>query len=166
MDQDFEHMRLASSLHETVHDVLEMRYRFLSGLDAAIQAPPEQTIYRKSSMLNIDGSFTTIPAKLHPSLSVSKTKAPTSQGPKMRRFKSPTAQQPNIANAAADPPREVEGCLMLFKGATMKRLEKVLRYDESLDFEALLSSTPTDFSRTVNGLFFTKQYTVAWEFAK
>ena len=42
MDQVFGYMRLGSSLHETVHDMMDMRYRFLRGLDAHIQARGRQ----------------------------------------------------------------------------------------------------------------------------
>ena len=62
MDPDFEYMRLSATLKETVYDMLEMRYEFLSGLDDVVKGPAINSFARNSSRLNADDTFTTVPA--------------------------------------------------------------------------------------------------------
>ncbi len=62
MDLNFEYMRLRSSLNETVLDMIQMKYEFLSSLDSVIKHPISHSVGRSSSQLNADGTFSTTPA--------------------------------------------------------------------------------------------------------
>ena len=55
---------------------------------------------------------------------------------------------------------------MLYKGGALERLESVFREDESLDFFALASNPPTDFSFFDKGLYLTMQAELAWKYAQ
>lgn len=55
---------------------------------------------------------------------------------------------------------------MFYKGGALGRLESVFRADGSLDFVALGSTPPTEFSYYIKGLYLTKQAEVAWKYAQ
>ncbi|KAI9839655.1 MAG: hypothetical protein M1819_002281 [Sarea resinae] len=74
--------------------------------------------------------------------------------------------EPSAATEIEEPPREVEGHTIFFKGATMARFGQFLKDDGTLNFSALGSTPPEDFDYFVRGLYLTKMCAVAWEYAQ
>lgn len=62
MDPEFEYMRLSATLKDSVYDMLDLRYKFLSNLDDVVRGPPSHSLTRKSSRLKVDDSFSTTSA--------------------------------------------------------------------------------------------------------
>lgn len=48
----------------------------------------------------------------------------------------------------------------------MKRLESIFNTDESLSFNTILSTPPTDVSRNIRDVYLIKQAEVLWEYAQ
>ena len=160
MDPDYKDMRLSGSLKEWVSELFNTRYEFLNGLDAVVKGPPSLSLGRKTSSLDFNGKFST---KSAPPIS---PRTSSSSGPKLGTFK--LSPQPQIASAIEGPSGVLDEHLMLFKGAAISRLEKVHLANGHLNFAALSSSPPGDFSDSFRGggLYFTKQEAVAWRYVQ
>lgn len=154
MAEEFRDMRLSGSLKEWVINMIEMRSEFLVALDDIIKAPPHRNINRRVSKMDIDGSMTTLAGPEIPARSSSKT-------PKTGTFGSSS-----LATTAAKPPRFLDQHTMFYKGGEIHRLESIYAEAGGLNFAAIGSTPPNDFSRNVRGLCLTKHEQVAWRYAQ
>ena len=155
-DQD---MRLSGSLKEWITEMMNIRYDFLKALDHIIQAPPMSILARKSSKPTLDGSFSIQAAPAIPT----RVSSQIGKTPPAGSFKAPN---PGITTLTENPPRQLDGHVILFKGAAAPRLDKLFKANGELDFRAIVSIPPGDFSKGFSGLYITKDYQVAWRYAK
>ena len=154
MAEEFRDMRLSGSLKEWVIDMMEMRSEFLVGLNDVIKASPHRNTNRRVSKMDIDGSITTLAGPEIPARSSSKT-------PKTGTFGSSS-----LATTAAEPPRFLDQHTMFYKGGAIRRLETIYAEAGGLNFAAIGSTPPGDFSPTLRGLYLTKHEQVAWRYAQ
>jgi hypothetical protein len=152
-------MRLSGSLKEWITEMMNIRYDFLKGLDHIIQTPPTSVLARKSSRPTMDGSFSIQAAPAIPA----RVSSQFGKAPPARSF---TAPDPAVATVTENAPRQLDGHVMLLKGAVAPRLDKLFKKNGELNFRTIASTAPEDFSKGFNGLYFTKQYEVAWRYAK
>lgn len=151
-------MRLSGSLKDWLWQMFEMRYEFLLTLDNILQAPPGNTLDCKSSKQPLDGSFTTNSAPALPAC----VSGQASEEPKSGSFQAP---RPQIATVANDPPKQMDGHVMLFTSFARSRLHALFQPDGGLNFTALLSRGAGDFAKR-DGLYFTKTFDMAWRRAQ
>ena len=150
MQEDMKDMRLSGSLKHWVLEMMEMRYDFLKTLDRVLQAPPTTTLGRKSIKPAIGGSFSTKSAPpVPPRLS-----RKAGKGPELGTFK---PASPNPATTSEDPPKQMDGHTMLFKGAARTRLDNMFLANAVLNFGAI-RSTPLEIFQTA--LVFTSRRTL------
>lgn len=138
--------------------MFEMRYDFLLTLDKVLQAPPAHTLTRKSSKPSLDGSFTTKTAPAIPA----RVSSQASKEPKSGSFQAP---KPQLATVADDPPKSLDGHVMLLKGVARSRLDGLFKSGEALNFQAMISRGVGDFNK-FGGLYFTRIFEVAWQDAQ
>lgn len=158
MTSQMKSMRLSGSLKDWIWQMFEMRYEFLLTLDNVLQAPSVNTLGRKSSKPSLGGSFITKSAPAIPA----RVSSQASKEPKSGSFQAPT---PQIATVAEDPPKQMDGHVMLLKGLVRSRLDGFFKPNEVLNFQALLSRGAGDFD-TLGGLYFTTIFDVAWRYAQ
>ena len=151
-------MRLSGSLKDWIWQMFEMRYEFLLTLDNVLQAPPVNTLDRQSSKPSLDGSFTTKSVPVIPARNSSQA----FEGQKSGSCQAPT---PQIATVAEDPPRQMDGHVMLFKSPARSRMDGLFKPNGGLNFHALLSRGAGDFAK-LGGLYFTKTFDMAWRYAQ
>lgn len=156
MDPEFADMRLSGSLKYWIVQMLEDRYHFLLTLDDVIKEPPTKTLGKKTSSLGLDNKIFTKAGPAVPPRSSSKA-------PALGAFDPP---KPDIATATDEPPNSLPDHLMLWKGGAMTRLESLIREDKTLNFQALASTPPGDFSSISRGLYLTKHEQVAYRYAE
>ena len=154
-----EEMRLSGSLKQWITEMMEIRYDFLKTLDSVIQAPPASVLARKSSKPTVDGTFSTQEAPAIPPRISSKA----GKAPPVGIFNAP---KPEIATATENPPQQLDGHVMLLKGAAASRLDKMVKSNGQLNFGTIVSTPPGDFSKRFRGLYLTENYQVAWKYAK
>ena len=159
MKNDVMEMRLSGSLKQWIYEMMEIRYDFLLTLDSVIQTPSTSTLGRKSSKPAFHGSFSTQPAPAIPP----RVSSQAGKGLELGSFNVP---QPTLATVADDPPKQLEGHVMLLKGAARPRLDKLFMADGRLNFAAIGSTPPGDFSQSFRGVYLTKNYEVAWKYAQ
>lgn len=153
MKPEVEIMRLSGSLKHWVAEMLDIRYEFLKGLDRIIKELVVTTLGRISSKPALDGSFTTVPpASISPPVHA--------ESSKMIPSSSSSAPQPQIAILTTDPPKQLDGHVMLLKGAARPRLDMLFLPSGQLNFAAIGSTPPGDFSKSFRDLYFTKSYEV------
>ena len=82
--------------------------------------------------------------------------------------KTPPAGSANagITTLIDNPPRQLDGHIVLFKAGAATRFDKLFMPNGELNFQAIASTPPGDFSKSFSGLYFTKDYQVAWRYAK
>lgn len=158
MKPEWRSMRLAGSLKTWIWELFEARYDFLRTLDSVLQTPPFVTLGRKTSKPSLGGSFTTKAAPPIPA----RVSSQVSQEPKFGFF---SAQKPSIATAAAEPPKKLDGHIILLKGIARPRLDHLFKPDGRLEFQSLISRIVGDFNK-LGGLYFRKDYEVAWRYAQ
>jgi hypothetical protein len=149
------HMRVNSTAKETAIWMMEMRYEFLQALDNFIESPAKG-LGRKVSHLDLSGRLQPGTPAIPPR-SDSKGKGQPSSG----IFEA----GPSISTKAREPPSELLGCQLFYKGGSVARLEKLNNPDGTLSLQRLVSTPPTDFSARTAGLYLTKQEKVAFEYA-
>ena len=159
MRDDMKEMRLSGSLKHWIFEMMEIRYEFLKTLDRIVQAPPEHTLGRRSSKPAFSGSFSMQPAPVIPP----RFSSQAGKGPEHGSFKAPKSE---LATVADDPPTQLDGHVLLFKGAAQPRLNSMFMANGQLNFGAIGSTPPGDFSKSFRGLYFTKNYEVAWKYAR
>ena len=151
-------MREMASANEWVILMMTMRFEFLEDLDDIIKTP-SRGVERPASRITPSGELWRIGEKGPeiPERGSSKGKLP----PK-GKF------QPGLSTAvkSQESPLQVEGCTIFYKGGALGRLESVFKADGSLNFMALRSTPPTDFSDSIRGLYLTKQAEIAWKHAQ
>ncbi len=69
------------------------------------------------------------------------------------------------ATVAEDPPKQMNGHVMLLQGVARSRLDRLFHPDGDLHFPALVSRGAGDFG-PFSGLYFTKNFDVAWQHAQ
>jgi hypothetical protein len=158
MTSQMRSMRLSGSLKDWIWQMFEMRYEFLLTLDNVLQAPSVHTLGRIASKPSLGGSFTTKSALALPA----RVSSQASQGPNSGSFQAPT---PQIATVAEDPPKQIDGHVMLLKGLARSRLDGLFQPNGALNFHALLSRGTGDFD-SLGGLYFTKTFDMAWRDAQ
>lgn len=104
--------------------MIEARYEFLRTIDDIIEAPEANTLGRKSSKLTLDNNTITIPGSVLPH------RGSSSQGSKKGTFAPPP--KPAITTEVQDSPTHVPGHVMLWKSATLQRLEKMRIHKEMI----------------------------------
>lgn len=163
MTSEMRCMRLSGSLKDWIWQMFEMRYEFLLTLDNVLQAPPVNNLGRKSSKPSLGGSFST---KSDPALPAH-VSSQASKGPKSGSFQAPT---PQIATVAEDPPKQMDGHVMLLKSLARSSLDGLFKPKGVLNFQALLSRGAGDFTKgdfsKLGGLYFTKTFDIAWRYAQ
>lgn len=158
MAPEAQEMREMASANEWAILMMTMRYEFLEDLDAIIKTPskgvkrPTSRITPSGELLKIREGGPEIPER-----GSSKGKLPP---------KGKFQADPSTAVKTPEPPTEIEACRMFYKGGALGRLESVFKTDGYLDFMALRSTPPTDFSHSTRGLYLTKQAEVAWKYAQ
>lgn len=157
MDPAYEHMRLSGSLKEWAIMMIEARYEFLVNLDDTIKAPEVNTLGRKSSKISLEKTIINTPGGVIP------PRGSSSQGPKKGTFAPPS--KPTIATEVHEPPSKLPEHITLWKGASLTRLNSLIQPQGALNFVNLASNPPGDFT-SLRGLYFTKQESVAYEYAK
>lgn len=68
MSEEYKDMRLSDSLKDWTIEMMKMRFGFLMSLDNVIKAPPSQSIDRKVSWMDVDGSMKTLVGSKIPSI--------------------------------------------------------------------------------------------------
>ncbi|MCJ1427260.1 hypothetical protein MMC29_005163 [Sticta canariensis] len=137
-------MRDVASANEWAILMITMRFEFLECLDDIIKTP-SRGVERPASCITPSGELWRI----------------IEAGPPKVNFKA----SPSTA-VKPQPPAEIEGCRMFYRGGALRRLESVFKAGGSLNFGALRSASPTDFSDSTRGLYLTKQAEVAWKYAQ
>lgn len=158
MTSKMKSIRLSDSLKDWIWQMFEMRYEFLRTLDKVLQAPPVNTLGRNASRPLLDGSFITKPAPAIPAL----VSDEISKEPKSGSFQAPT---PQIATVAEDPPKQMDGHVMLYMGLARSRVDGLFQPNGDLNFQALLSKGAGDFAK-LSCLYFTKIIDTAWACAQ
>lgn len=154
MDDEFKDMRLSGSAKQWVLEMMEMRFEFLTTIDAVIQTPPSKTIHRKVSKLDENGTLKIF----------GRPEIPPRSSSKVDKFGAP---KPFIATEATEPPQNLDNHVVLWKGGMMSRLMSVHKEDRTLNFFRLTTPPPGDFnSRITCTLYFTKNEQVAWDYAQ
>ena len=156
MNPEFKNMRDSASLKEWILLMIEERYFFLKSLDSFVKTPANGIDRQVSRMDLHTGTLVNGCAVPEGGSSIGAT-PPTSN--------SSTAQL-SAATTTPDTPREIEGATTLFKGGTIARLQSMRRPENALEFRALQSTPPGDFSARELGLYFTKQEQVAFKYAQ
>lgn len=155
MHPEFTEIRLTRSLKEWVTEMMTMRYEFLETLDDVIKTPA-RGVHRRVSRLELDGKLASSgPEVLDRHSSIGKA-------PQMGIFK----PEPLVATKIPEPPSEIEDHKMFYKGGSLTRLQSVHISGNLLNFGALASTPPGEFSPDFRGLYLTKQPQVAWEYAQ
>ena len=136
---------------------MDARFLYLKGLDDVIQRL-QVTLGRKASKPTFDRSFVTMPASGAASGSSKEVELPV-PGPSK-------GGQPTVSNLVPDPPVRLDGHTILFKGATRPLLDNLFLSNSQLNFASIGSTPPGDFSKSFWGVYFTKQYEVAYRYAE
>lgn len=158
MAPEAQEMREMASANEWAILMMTMRYEFLEDLDTIIKTP-SKGVKRPTSRITPGGELWKIGegGPEIPERESSKGKLPP---------KGKFQAGPSTAVRTPEPPTELEACRMFYKGGALGRLESVFKTDGSLNFLALRSTPPTDFSDFTKGLCLTKQAEVAWKYAQ
>jgi hypothetical protein len=155
MDPAYNHMRLAGSAKHWAIEMMTMRMEFLYSIDNFIKAPA-QGPNRKVSHMDLAGQLKSGPPYPIPT-------RVSSKGPDIGSFKT---SGPSTETATDDPPENIDGYQMFYKGGDIARLKTIHFQNSRLNMIGILSSPPGDFSARQSGLYLTKQAQVAWEYAQ
>jgi hypothetical protein len=148
MDTYFKNLRLSRAASEWAIDTLEMCWRYLVGLDAALKKKKEVVDLRSASP--------------DPSVRPSKAKNPNIS----MKSALNVSKNPNLKlSIDVDVPEHVPGRIMLHKGGDSERLESIFNSDGSLNLTEIRSTPPVDFHPYRYDLYFTKQWDVALHYA-
>lgn len=148
MDPTFKHMRLMSSAKAITTMYLEDRWEFLETVGERITAPPKKAGRRVASIGQNANPIT------HSGKVTAATGNPSSSESSQTLVESSTAV-----------PTAIPGHRTLYKGGAQARLERILNPNGTLNMTQALSSESGDFS-PITGLYLTKQYKVAYEYAR
>ena len=160
MAPDMKTMRLFGTVKTWIFEMIDTRWKFLEGLDDVIKSPPIQILGRKSSH-PVLGSFKTRAPPEIPERISSQNKG---KGPAIGSFKAPA---PLVTAAADEPLKAMDGHTMLFRGSSQPYLDELfIDGGKSVNFRHLRCHLPTDFTQGYPGVYFTKNYQVAWQCAQ
>ncbi|KAF2708186.1 hypothetical protein K504DRAFT_534826 [Pleomassaria siparia CBS 279.74] len=148
MDPKFQYLRLSSSASEWALDTLSLSWEFLDGLDARVKRSKKELVMRSTSP---DPSLIPMPA-IKPSSSLSSALHGGSSS--------------LLLASEAEPPKQMPGKSMFYKGGGWDRLISIFNPDGSLNLSEIVSDPPTDFHPFFFNLYFTKQYDVAEHYAE
>ncbi|EON61730.1 hypothetical protein W97_00946 [Coniosporium apollinis CBS 100218] len=135
-------VRLMASASEWVLDTIDMNFEFLTTLDKRI----------RKKRLEIERAYSPAP-DVQPSPAL-RPNQPLTGGLHI-------SHPSTIAADEVEPPIEVEGRTMLYKGGTYSRLLSIFRPDGSLNLTDIFSTPPTDFHPSHSLVYFGKQKEVA-----
>ena len=155
MDPAYKHMRLTGSAKHWAIEMMTMRIEFLYSLDNFIKAPA-QGPNRKISHMDISGQLKSGPPYPIPTRGSGK-------GLAIGSFKT---SGPSMETATDDPPENIDGYQMFYKGGDLARLKTIHFQNSRFNMLGILGSPSGNFSARQSGLYLTKQTRVAWEYAQ
>lgn len=149
MAPEWTDMRCSGSLKEWVFELIITRYDFLQSLDQVMRGPSrgfKAPVFRATTAPPVPPRGS---SQEQPPSGVFKKSGPST-----------------ATRVDEEIPTEVEGRRVLYKGGSLSRLQSIKRNDGSLNFRAILSTPPGDFSRSTRGLYVTKQKEITHKYAR
>ncbi|PSN61188.1 hypothetical protein BS50DRAFT_652081 [Corynespora cassiicola Philippines] len=146
LDPAFKDIRLSASASEWALDTVGLSWEFLDGLDSKMKQKQKDKQLRSSSP--------------DPSTNPSKAKKPTPLNTTIHDGSGSLRTDMEV-----EPPKQVQGRTMLYKGGGFERLISIFNPDGSLKLNDIVSTPPCDFHPKDIDLYFTKQHDVAKRYA-
>lgn len=153
LDPRWTHMRVLSTPKELTVEMFHLRFEFLEQLDAFVIETSAAIERETTSTSNEVKHFIIAPELIPP-------RASSHMSDSSWQASTPIMQTPT-----EPPPAPLEHHTTLYKGSSVARLNRI-NGREGLNFARISSTPPGDFSSTFRGVYFTKNYFVACEYAK